>query len=139
MHRNISRAYNCLQDEHKRVRTACVKFLSRNDRTIERELLRANPNDAKHHDQVLLYEESLSRRQRRRVLGLNTYGRKIERLTFESLTWEVHAGDTGTSGEASTFYSRGRIGWGGWTRTNTVLINSEVSYQLDHAPAVPRL
>ena len=26
------------------------------------------------------------------------------------------------------------IGWGGWTRTNTVLINSEVSYQLDHAP-----
>ena len=29
-----------------------------------------------------------------------------------------------------------RFGWGGWTRTNTVLINSEVSYQLDHAPAV---
>ena len=28
----------------------------------------------------------------------------------------------------------GRFGWGGWTRTNTVLINSEVSYQLDHAP-----
>jgi hypothetical protein len=25
-------------------------------------------------------------------------------------------------------------GWGGWTRTNTVLINSEVPYQLDHAP-----
>jgi hypothetical protein len=32
-----------------------------------------------------------------------------------------------------------RFGWGGWTRTNTVLINSEVSYQLDHAPAVARL
>ena len=32
---------------------------------------------------------------------------------------------------------RGEIfGWGGWTRTNTVLINSEVPYQLDHAPAV---
>jgi hypothetical protein len=30
----------------------------------------------------------------------------------------------------------GGFGWGGWTRTNTVLINSEVSYQLDHAPAV---
>ena len=30
-----------------------------------------------------------------------------------------------------------KVGWGGWTRTNTVLINSEVSYQLDHAPAVP--
>ena len=28
----------------------------------------------------------------------------------------------------------GGFGWGGWTRTNTVLINSEVSYQLDHAP-----
>src|SRR5579862_6581959 len=30
--------------------------------------------------------------------------------------------------------ANGTIGWGGWTRTNTVLINSEVSYQLDHAP-----
>jgi hypothetical protein len=29
-----------------------------------------------------------------------------------------------------------RIGWGGRIRTFTVLINSEVSYQLDHAPAV---
>jgi hypothetical protein len=29
----------------------------------------------------------------------------------------------------------GKIGWGGWTRTNTVLINSEVPYRLDHAPA----
>jgi hypothetical protein len=29
-----------------------------------------------------------------------------------------------------------KFGWGGWTRTNTVLINSEVPYQLDHAPAV---
>lgn len=26
-------------------------------------------------------------------------------------------------------------GWGGWTRTTTVLINSEVPYRLDHAPA----
>ena len=80
MRRNIVRAYNCLQDEHHRVRTACVKILSRNDRTIGRELLRANPNDPKHHDQVLLCEESLSRAQRRRVLDLNTYGRRIERL-----------------------------------------------------------
>jgi hypothetical protein len=30
---------------------------------------------------------------------------------------------------------KGRIGWGGRIRTFTVLINSEVSYQLDHAPA----
>jgi integrase len=29
------------------------------------------------------------------------------------------------------------VGWGGWIRTNTGLINSEVPYQLDHAPAVP--
>ena len=27
------------------------------------------------------------------------------------------------------------IGWGGRIRTFTILINSEVSYQLDHAPA----
>ncbi len=30
---------------------------------------------------------------------------------------------------------RRKIGWGGRIRTFTVLINSEVSYQLDHAPA----
>ena len=29
----------------------------------------------------------------------------------------------------------GRIGWGGRIRTFTILINSEVSYRLDHAPA----
>jgi hypothetical protein len=27
-----------------------------------------------------------------------------------------------------------RIGWGGRIRTFTILINSEVSYRLDHAP-----
>ena len=32
--------------------------------------------------------------------------------------------------------SEGKIGWGGRIRTFTVLINSEVSYQLDHAPVV---
>jgi hypothetical protein len=31
---------------------------------------------------------------------------------------------------------RQRVGWGGWTRTNTVLINSEVPYRLDHAPTL---
>ena len=30
---------------------------------------------------------------------------------------------------------REEIGWGGRIRTSTVLINSEVSYRLDHAPA----
>ena len=34
--------------------------------------------------------------------------------------------------------SRGEFGWGGRIRTFTVLINSEVSYQLDHAPAGDR-
>jgi hypothetical protein len=47
MHRNIARAYNCLQDEHNRVRTACVKILARNDRAIERQLLRASLDDPK--------------------------------------------------------------------------------------------
>jgi hypothetical protein len=28
-----------------------------------------------------------------------------------------------------------KIGWGGRIRTFTILINSEVSYRLDHAPA----
>ena len=28
----------------------------------------------------------------------------------------------------------GKIGWGGWTRANTVVTNNVVSYQLDHAP-----
>src|SRR5579859_5055738 len=32
------------------------------------------------------------------------------------------------------FLSR-KIGWGGRIRTSTILINSEVSYRLDHAPA----
>src|SRR6266849_6003956 len=31
-----------------------------------------------------------------------------------------------------------KFGWGGRIRTFTVLINSEVSYQLDHAPAACR-
>jgi hypothetical protein len=36
MHRNIARAYDCLQDEHDRIRTACVKILAQNDRSLER-------------------------------------------------------------------------------------------------------
>src|SRR6266436_3657736 len=35
-------------------------------------------------------------------------------------------------------FLEGKIGWGGRIRTFTVLINSEVSYQLDHAPAAHR-
>ena len=37
--------------------------------------------------------------------------------------------------EADDGFSARKIGWGGRIRTFTVLINSEVSYQLDHAPA----
>jgi hypothetical protein len=36
---------------------------------------------------------------------------------------------------ADTIIFRGNFGWGGRIRTFTVLINSEVSYRLDHAPA----
>jgi hypothetical protein len=80
MHSNIARAYDCLRDEHDRVRAACVQILSQNDKSLERELLRANLNDPKHHDEMLLFEERLSRPQRRRVLQLNRYGRKLECL-----------------------------------------------------------
>ncbi len=40
-----------------------------------------------------------------------------------------------TAGAADPIISEEKIGWGGRIRTFTVLINSEVSYQLDHAPA----
>jgi hypothetical protein len=80
MHRNIARAYDCLQEEHDRIRAACVKILAQNDRSLERELLRADLDSPEHHDEMLLYEERLSRPQRRRVLHLNRYGRKIERI-----------------------------------------------------------
>ena len=80
MHRNIASAYDCLQDERNRVRAACLQILAQNDKSLERELLRANLKDPKHHDEMLLYEERLSRPQRQRVLKLNRYGRKLEHL-----------------------------------------------------------
>lgn len=80
MHRNIARAYDCLQDEHNRVRAACVKILAQSDRDLERELFRADLDSPRHHDEMLLYEERSSRPQRRRVLDLNRYGRKVERI-----------------------------------------------------------
>jgi hypothetical protein len=78
MHRNVARAYNALWAEHKRVRVAWMKILAQGDRALERRLLRADLEDSKHHDEVLRYEERLSRPQRRRVLRLNRYGTKIE-------------------------------------------------------------
>lgn len=80
MHRNIARAYGYLRLEHGRIRAACITILSQKDRDLRRQLLRAKLDDPKHHDEVLLYEERLSRPQRRRVLDLNRYGRKLERI-----------------------------------------------------------
>jgi hypothetical protein len=65
MHRNIARAYDRLRDEHDRIGAACVKILVQNDRNLERELLRADLDSPRHHDEMLLYEERLSRSQRR--------------------------------------------------------------------------
>jgi hypothetical protein len=80
MHRNISRAYDALWAEHERIRRLHMRILSQRDPRLERRLLRDNPDSSKHHDEVLLYEERLSRPQRRRVLKLISYGLKIERV-----------------------------------------------------------
>jgi hypothetical protein len=80
MHRNITRAYNALWAEHGRIRGIHMKILSQGDPKLERRLLRANPDNSRHQNEVLLYEERLSRPQRQRVLKLNSYGRKIEQV-----------------------------------------------------------
>jgi len=80
MHRNVARAYDHLRAEHDRIRAACVKILAQNDNAVERQLLRVSPASPQHLDEVLLYEERLSGPQRRRVLDLNRYGRKLERI-----------------------------------------------------------
>ena len=80
MHRNVARAYDYLQAEHGRVRAVCIGILSQQDKQLERTLLRARMDDEKHLDEMLLYEERLSRAERRQVLALNRYGRKIERI-----------------------------------------------------------
>ena len=80
MQRNIARAYDALWAEHQRVRADCIKILAQCDPSLERRLLRAKPEDPKHIDEVLVYEGRLSRPERRRILGLNRYGRKIEKL-----------------------------------------------------------
>ena len=80
MHRNIARAYDYLKREHDRVRAAHVKILAQNDRALARHLFRANLDSPRHLDEMLLYEERLSRPQRRRVLDLNRYGRKLEHI-----------------------------------------------------------
>ena len=79
MHRNITRAYNALWAEHKRVRVAWMRILAQGDRALERKLLRADLEDPKHHDEVLRNEDRLSRPQRRLVLRLNKYGTRLSR------------------------------------------------------------
>lgn len=80
MHRNIARAYDCLGAEHARIRAKCIKILAQRDRALERRLLRADRRSSRHHEEMLLYEERLSRPQLPRVLDLNRYGRKVERV-----------------------------------------------------------
>ena len=80
MHKNIARAYDHLQREHDRVRSATVKILAQKDRALERRLFRAQLDSPRHLDEMLLYEERLSRPQRRRILDLNQYGRKLEHI-----------------------------------------------------------
>lgn len=80
MRHNVARAYDCLQAERGRVRAECIKILSQEDKQIERTLLRARMDDEKHLDEMLLYEERLSKPERRQLLELNRYGRKIERI-----------------------------------------------------------
>jgi hypothetical protein len=80
MHRNITRAYSALWAEHERIRSIHMKILSHGDSKLERWLLRANPDDHRHHNEVFDYEERLSGPPRRRILKLNSYGRKIEQL-----------------------------------------------------------
>jgi hypothetical protein len=80
MHRNVARAYDYLQREHDRIRAASVKILAQKDRALERRLFRANLESPQHLDEMLFYEERLSRPERRRVLDLNSYGRKLERI-----------------------------------------------------------
>jgi hypothetical protein len=46
---------------------------------LERHLFRVNVDSPRHIDEMLLYEERLSRPERKRVLDLNRYGRKLER------------------------------------------------------------
>jgi hypothetical protein len=91
MHRNIARAYDALWAEHERVRAMCAKILAQGDRRVERQLIGADIDDPKHQDEVLLYEERLSRPQRRRVLHLNRYGRKIERVMAALLKLRLYA------------------------------------------------
>ena len=79
-HRNVARAYDYLKREHDRIPAIYVKIVAQNDQAQERRLFRANLDSPRHLDEMLLHEERLSRLQLRRVLDLNRYGRRIERI-----------------------------------------------------------
>ena len=78
MHRNVARAHDYLKRKHDRIRVEYVKILTQKDRRLERHLFRADLDSSRHLDEMLLYEERLSRAPRRRLLDLNGYGRKLE-------------------------------------------------------------
>jgi len=80
MHRNIARAYDYLKREHDRIRAAHVRILAQNDRALERHLFPADLESPQHLGEMLLYEEQLSRQQRRHILELDRYGRKMGRV-----------------------------------------------------------
>jgi hypothetical protein len=80
MHRNIVRAYDYLRLEHDRIRATNAKILAQGDASVERRLLGANLKSPRHLEEMLVYEQRLSAPQRRRVLDLNRYGRKLERI-----------------------------------------------------------
>jgi hypothetical protein len=80
MHRNVARACDYLTREHNRIRGLYVKILAQNNRGLERHLFRAKLDSPQHLDEMLLYEDRLSRPQRRRALDLNRYGRRLERI-----------------------------------------------------------
>jgi hypothetical protein len=80
MHRNIAHAYGALWTEHERIRGIHMKILSHGDSNLEGRLLRANQDDRRHHSEFLDHENRLSGPRRRRIVKLNSYGRKIEQL-----------------------------------------------------------
>jgi hypothetical protein len=80
MHRNIARACDALWAEQERIRAIHMRILSQSDSRLRRWLLAQTQTTTGIRYEALLYEECLSGPRRRRVLKLNSYGRKIEQV-----------------------------------------------------------
>ena len=83
MHRNIARAYGCLQRKHDRVRAACIKILSQNDKGLERELLRADLDKVRElfeHEPGVLVIGDRNPRHKRRYLTLRIPQTVLQRV-----------------------------------------------------------